>query len=383
MKGSVAPCALGGVLALASGCSALRPLPPAEPVACAQDVRSVHALWSCLVESSIPDSEESGFKSTLRVVYGDLARKAQDQEPSRACAGTVPADYELIQGIQTEAGRPPLHALYRAPAAGKPIVILVHGLYDSKFSGYIRVAAEGLVRSGFGVLAPDMRWHGCLLSRDWPSTLGIEEGRDLLAWARWLHRTRPGHPVGLLGFSLGGLDALHAAAVESADRDLDDGVIAVCPPVALERVAAKLDARPYFADDGWAKLIYSKFKAYLRARITALSLPVKPSFLGLLDWLARESRAPGPNPAATLLESANPAASIRAARTPLLVLVASNDPIVLDSSIFASREAARGQENVLVLETKYGGHLGQIGLYPHWFSGIVGTFFDAVPRITR
>jgi predicted alpha/beta-fold hydrolase len=103
----------------------------------------------------------------------------------------------------------------------------------------------------------------------------------------------------------------------------------------------------------------------------------------LLDWFARESHSPGPNSAASFLESANPAASIRAARTPLLVLAAANDPIIPDSSIFASQEAAQGQERVLVIETKYGGHLGQIGLYPHWFSGIVGTFFDAVPRISR
>ncbi|MFI5119088.1 MAG: alpha/beta fold hydrolase [Thermoanaerobaculia bacterium] len=384
VKAMAARLTLGGALALGSGCSSLQPLPPAEPAACARDVRSVSALWSCLAKSPIPDSEESGFKSTLRVVNGDLARKTQDQQPARACDGTVPVDFEKIQGIQTEAGRPPLHAFFRAPADGKPVVILVHGLYDSKFSRYIQVTAEGLARSGFGVLAPDMRWHGCLLSRDWPSTLGVEEGRDLLAWAHWLHKVKsPGHPVGLLGFSMGGLDVLHAAALESADRDLDAGVIAVCPPVALERLAANLDARSYFADHGWTKLIHSKFKAYLEARLTALSIPVKPSFLALLDWSARESHAPGPDPAAAFLESANPAASIRATRTPLLILAASNDPIIPDSSIFASKQVAQGQERVRVIETKYGGHLGQLGLYPHWFSEIAGTFFDAVPRISR
>lgn len=383
VKHSAARLAVGAALVLGSGCASLKPLPAAEPLACAKDVRSVPSLWSCLAQSPVPGSEESGFASTLRVVNGDLGRKKRDQRPSQACAGTVPAGFELLEGIPTEEGRPPLHAYYRAPAAGKPIVILVHGLYDSRFSRYIEVTAAGLVQSGFGVLAPDMRWHGCLLSREWPSTLGVEEGRDLLAWARWLHKQQPGHPVGLLGFSLGGLDVLHAAGLESAERDLDAGVVAVCPPTALERAAVNLDAKPYFADDGWTKLIYTKFKAYLRARLAALSIPVQPAFLPLLEWLAREAHTPGPDPAAAFIEAANPAASIHGARTPLLIIAAANDPIVPDSSIFASKEAARGQERVLVIETKYGGHIGQIGLYPNWFSSIVGTFFEAVPRTTK
>lgn len=395
VKALAARFALGGALVFGSGCSSLQPLPPAEPSACARDVRNLSALWECLAKSPIPDSEESGFKSTLRVVTGDLARKAQDQQPEKACAGTVPffdREHEGIkyEGIPTGDGRPPLYALYWAPAAGRPIVILVHGLYDSKFSRYVRVTAEGLVKSGFGVLAPDMRWHGCLLSPDWPSTLGIEEGRDLLAWAHWLHDTSPGHPVGLLGFSLGGLDVLHAAALESADSELDAGVIAVCPPVALERLATSLDARSYFADHGWTTLIHSKFKAYLETRLKALSIKIKPSFSALLEWTAQKLHSPGPDPAASFLTSANPAASIREARTPLLILAASNDPIIPDSSIFASQQAAfaakkaaKDQERIRVIETKYGGHLGQIGLYPHWFSEIVSTFFDAVPRISR
>ncbi len=370
-------------LFVAGACSSLAPLPSVDASACSRDAGGVAELWTCLKSLPVPASKESGFASTVRVVTGDLSRKAQDQEPGRACSGEVPSGFEVLSGLETEPGRAPLHALYHAPAADKPIVIIVHGLYDSKFSRYVRITAQGLSRSGFGVLAPDMRWHGCLLSSESLPSLGVEESRDLLAWARWLHKRHPDHPVGLLGFSLGGLDVIHAAGQPSAGEDLKAGVIALCPPIALERTARSIDADPYFSDFGWTSGIRSKFHAYLRARLKALDIPIEPKFGAFLAWLAPQLYPATPDPVASLLRAADPIPSIRSTQTPLLVLEASNDPIIPDSSRYALAEAARGRSRVLDIETPYGGHIGQLGLYPEWLSEIFNSFFEAVPRLRK
>jgi predicted alpha/beta-fold hydrolase len=366
-----------GCSLLLGACGSLKPLPEAKVVPCTEAGRSLPSLWAALRGIPVPDVTKSGFSSTVRVVSGDLARKDRDQRPGDACGGDVPVGFELLQGVETGKGVPPLHALYKAPAAGKPIVILVHGLYDSKFSQYILVTAIALARDGFGVLAPDMRWHGCLLTSEWLPTLGVAEATDLAAWARHLRATVPGHAVALLGFSLGGLDVLHAAALPAAPEVFDGGAVAVCPPATLERTLQALDSPSSFADHGFNSIVHSKFSGYLKARLTALAVPVEPktSFMALLGWLASQFHSPGPDPAGSFLDRADPIDGFKKVRTPLLVLVAADDPIIPDSSNYILQRASRQNEHIGVIETKHGGHLGQVAVYPEWFVTVLETFF--------
>ena len=368
---------LAGFALLLGACSSLHPMPEAKVVPCGESGASLPSLWATLRRIPVPPVTKGGFSSTVRVLSGDLARKDRDQRPGDACGGDVPIGFELLQGLATEKGVPPLHALYKTPSAGKPIVILVHGLYDSKFSQYILVTAVALARDGFGVLAPDMRWHGCLLSSEWLPTLGVAEAADLEAWARHLHTTVPGHPVALVGFSLGGLDVLHAAALPAAPQAFDGGVVAVCPPATLERTLQALDSPSSFADHGFNSVVHSKFSGYLKARLTALAVPVEPktSFMALLDWLASQLHSPGPDAATSFLEAADPIEGLKRVRTPLLVLVATDDPIIPDSSAYALQRASRENNRILVIETKHGGHLGQVAVYPEWFMTVLETFF--------
>ena len=375
---------LGCALVLGA-CSSLKPLPEAKAVPCEQAGSPLASLWAALRGIPVPDVTKSGFSSTVRVVSGDLGRKDRDQRPGDACGGDVPAGFELLRGVETGSGAPPLHALYRAPAAGKPIVVLVHGLYDSKFSQYVLVTAVALARDGFGVLAPDMRWHGCLLSSRWLPTLGVAEAADLEAWARHLHSTVPGHAVALVGFSLGGLDVLHAAALPAAPEVFDGGVVAVCPPATLERTLQALDSPSPFADHGFNSVVHSKFTGYLKSRLTALAVPVEPktSFMALLGWLAAEVHTPGSDPAKSFLEAADPVEGLKRVRTPLLVLVAADDPIIPDSSAFALQRASRENDRILVIETKHGGHLGQVAVYPEWFVTVLETFLRCAGGVPR
>src|SRR5512135_395834 len=149
------PGALAWAVIFSTGCATLKPLPVSDAAPCGRTSVSVEDLWRCLRELGPAEKPESGFASTLRVVNGDMGRKKRDQVPSSACGGAVPEGFELIAGDETEPERAPLHALYRPADPGKAVVIVVHGLFDSKFSRYVLLTSEVLAAMGFGVLAPD------------------------------------------------------------------------------------------------------------------------------------------------------------------------------------------------------------------------------------
>lgn len=370
--------AAAAVAVLATGCSGLKPLPQPALPPCPEG--GVEALWTCLDAIPRAGRQESAFRSTQRAA--DLGRKRRDQSASTACDGPVPAGFRELSGIETAPGRPPLYALYRPPEPGRPVVIVVHGLYDSKHTRYVRVTAEALAAAGFGVLAPDMRWHGCLLSREWLPMLGVEEGRDLVAWAQWLAERHPGSAVGLVGFSLGGLAVVHAAG-GSGGETLTAGSVAVSPPAALGRTLDRFDARSYWSDRGALGFIDRFFRRTLKRRMRDLGLePGDEPFAELMAW--RAAQAPprfGLTPE-RLLELADPAPRIAAARRPLLLISDRVDPVFSGASVAELAAAAAANPMAHLIETGGGGHIGHPGTYPQWFAELLVRFFDAAPRTT-
>lgn len=360
-----------------AGCG-LGPLPRPSVSPCAAN--TIAAFWACVLASPPPAVRETSFWSTYRAA--DLGRKKLDQDPGRACRGTPPPGFMRIDDVSMPGGEAPLHALLAPPSPGMPIVIVVHGLYDSKFTEYVTVTAELFHGEGFGVLAPDMRWHGCLLSTYWLPGVGTVEGKDLVAWARWLRARYPGHPIGLVGFSLGGLDVLHAIGEPDAVEVFDAGMIAVSPAAALRYTEAHLDAHPYFADDGLNALALSGFMDLLHTRITALDMPEETTnFGGLADWLARNGPFPPGTTGEDVFREADPVPSLARARRPALVIASHNDPIVPVAGAADLANAAKHNPYARVVVTPYGGHIGQLGLYPDWVAAVMVSFFRASPAV--
>jgi predicted alpha/beta-fold hydrolase len=365
---------------LGTGCT-LHPLP--TPVVAACPAPDVAHLWNCISDIPRPATMESGFRSTVRAA--SIVRKSKDQDAGSACDGDTPPGFTR-KDIAVDSEHPPLHALFFAPPAeSRPIVIVVHGLFDSKLSRYVWITADLLRREGFGVLAPDMRWHGCLLARAWLPTLGIREGGDLVAWAAWLRREHPGHPIGLVGFSIGGLAVLHALGEPEAADVFDAGVIAVSPAAALPRTAAALDSKAFFLDAGFTSVLRWSFRHYLRLRLKPLSVPERGGvFASFLQWLA------GQNPLGSgvtgltveeFLKLADPAPMVAASRRPVLILTTDNDPILSMAGSTELSLAARQNGYARVIETPFGGHIGQAGLYPEWMSALLATFFRLAPAV--
>lgn len=385
----------------ALGIRPLAPLPsvgfkPLDAPDHAASSLSVDRFWE-LVTSIKPgrsgERGESAFRSTMRVARGDLARKYADQFPSRAgrtLNGRAGDDVEHAAGfsrvVADDTGGAPLRGFLHPPLAGHPIVLLVHGLFDSKESRYMRIVAGSFAAGGFGVLVPDMRWHGELLSSDWPATLGIVEAADLMAWGAWVARDYPS-PIGLVGFSLGALDVIHALARSEASELFRAGGIVFSPPANLERTRRLLDVPASFFELGMESFLVGFFQRSLAQRIGDLRPADGPAprasspglFTRFLEWLAPRMSLEGPD---ELLRLADPKAKLAACRRPLLIVADANDPIYRSPTAPELAAASAGSDWVRAIETPSGGHIGQIGCYPEWCAGLFGRFFSLSHAVT-
>ncbi len=373
---------LPGLLAstLLAGCS-LHSLPKPSVPDCAAG--GTAELWNCIDAIPRQDKPESAFASTLRVA--NPTRKTRDRKLPSACEGPTPQGFSPMNEPDMGPGRAPLIAFVAPPRGdSSPIVLVVHGMFDSKNTKYVQVTGELLRGEGFGVVIPDMRWHGCMLERQWLPTLGIEEGPDLVAWGRWLTRAYQGHPIGLVGFSLGGLSVLHAIGTPEAADVFRAGAVVVTPAAALPRAVQHLDSKQYFADAGLAAIFLPLFRDSLEGRMKTLAIPPSdaPPFARFLRWLANNLPPGVATSPEELLARADPEPSTASSRRPLLILETANDPIIPAAAPESLGRAASRNPNAHLIETPYGGHIGQLGASPKWFASVVAAFFrysSAVP----
>lgn len=121
-----------------------------------------------------------------------------------------------------------LHVLHRAPRPGRAVVLLFHG--NASYPEDYGFLYQDWIAAGHGIVAP--------VARGYPRSSGRPEGpamlSDALAIRDWIAATYPGHPVVVLGQSLGTGPAIHVAA----HRDVA-GVILVAPFTSMLALVAE------------------------------------------------------------------------------------------------------------------------------------------------
>ncbi|HKD22464.1 MAG TPA: alpha/beta fold hydrolase [Rhizomicrobium sp.] len=111
------------------------------------------------------------------------------------------------------------------PKRPRAALILLHGVCD--YSGAFDAMGPKLARAGFAVLAYDQRGFGASSSRgDWAGDARLVE--DVANAAQFLReRLSPGIPLFLIGESMGGAIAIHAAASQAVPQMA--GMVLVAP----------------------------------------------------------------------------------------------------------------------------------------------------------
>lgn len=360
------------------GIGALPSVPTAAPPL-AQGIANPDDLWRLLAATDPPPGKMSGFKATMAVVRRDNRRKLLDQYGDTAGRGAVPDGFKSLDVDCDNAA--PLRGYARPPLrAGAPVVLMLHGMYDSKQSRYMHVTASSLASCGLGVVMADLRWHGELFSDAFRPTFGILEAGDAIAWAHALHGRFPASPIVLFGFSLG---ALYVINTMSRDRHrLFAGGIAVSPPAALAEVIPHLDQPPDFLHHPLLAFIRQFFHEALTIRMKAAGLqPEKRRlFSQFVAWLDDETRQLRPD-GRSLVETVEPSTQLDRIAAPLLIIGASDDTVFPPTALQSLARAAQSQPLVHVAETPHGGHIGVGAAYPEWFAPLCARFAWLAPML--
>lgn len=341
--------------------------------------------------AAIPWQPRAGLDAydlMLGLACRDIVTREADQHPDTA--GRTP-NYERFPAFQ-EVSVPgadgvTLTGRRSTGAPGTPVVIVVHGLYDSHTSLYIVELAEVLRRWGFHVLALDLRDHGRLRGRPPPSALGVHEGRDLFAAATALSEAE-GVSVGILGISFGGHCAVRAAyeaTLAGRPEVLRGGVLALSAPLDAQAGVAAIDdpsrlPRPHRLKQrlilrSFLKTLHRHLLLHIREHgpfghpvedletyIRDVVLPAYPKEPALVGAYLGAARSAQPDVISKLA-------------VPVAVVHAADDPIVPIQHLRLTATLGKDNPFVFTRELPSGGHMGFATLDPRALMLMLATFF--------
>lgn len=241
-----------------------------------------------------------------------------------------------------------------------PTVIVLHGLEGSSRRGYVLRLAAALLDRGLATAAVNFRGCSGEMNRR-PRLYHSGETSDLDFAARRLAAERPGRPLGVAGFSLGGNVAtkwlgergdglppeLRAGAVISVPFDLAGSAVAMdrggfWPFIYRERFLRTLRAKAVEKARQFPGCL--DLRAVLAARTFQAFDDVATAplhgFAGARDYWERSSSGP----------------FLTGVRRPLLALAAADDPIAPVAPRFTSAAAANPAVQLELVAG--GGHVG-------------------------
>ena len=258
--------------------------------------------------------------------------------------------------------------------AGRPVVVLFHGLEGCSQSRTLRVFARGFAQMGWSVAAPHFRSCGGHMNK-FPRAYHAGDEQDvkrLITYCRnaFVHA----NPLFALGVSLGA-NALVKHLANPRDNPVPRAAVAVSVPHNLALSADALDKSPLnraLYARHFLKTLRRKV-AVKRQKFPALCDPKKLRHIRRIADFDQLYTAPvhGFASADDYWEKSSCGPALRNVLIPLLCINALNDPLVPRQTLIQPESAP----NVVFRRPKHGGHGGFIGNPPDWLFRQARDFF--------
>ncbi len=262
---------------------------------------------------------------------------------------------------------------YRAPrldcaAAARPVVVVCHGLEGSSRAPYVRGLVAVALSRGLDALA--LNFRGCSGEPNrLPRFYHSGDTADLHEVVTRLAAERPGRPITLAGFSLGG-NVVVKYVGERGDELPPEvrGAVGVSVPFDLLRSARALDAAGF-----WNRVYRERFLRQLREKTLAKARRFPAAFDVARIRTARSFAAfdaavtaplHGFASAEDYWTRSSSGRYLAGVRRPLLAIAAMDDPIVPGATLPVAE--ARASSFVTLEVTPSGGHVAFVSGWPFW-----------------
>jgi len=252
-----------------------------------------------------------------------------------------------------------------------PTVVMVHGLCGSTESTYMLRIAKKLYREKVRAIRVNLR--GCGGGRGHGSKLyhsGASD--DIWETLKEIKRDTPHSPITLMGFSLGGNVVLKTVGERGSEaKTLIDKVISVNPPVDMQSSIELLSQNTFY--ERYFMAILREEVAYLHdtfEHLPPIRISTEMTLLEFNDlYIAPQS---GHDNARDYYHACSSGRLIHNIAVDCHILFSLDDPIV-DCSVVNFKEVP---ENVNILITENGGHLGFLGIPGqkggfHWMDSVL------------
>jgi predicted alpha/beta-fold hydrolase len=351
-------------------------------------LRAADALAAFRAAPYVPRADITPYAALMAMGCRELITREADQHPDTAGRTPTYAAYPAFEEVSVPgADGVLLQGRHSTGAPGAPVILVVHGLYDSHVSLYVAEHAELLRRWGFHVFALDMRDHGRLRGRSPPPSMGLHEGCDLFEAARAISDAE-GVSVGILGLSYGGqcaVRAAHEATLAGRPDVLRGGVLAISAPLDVHEAVLALDdaSRLPHPRGLMQRVLVSQLRAafdrHLQLRIgehPSVGHPVE-DYEGYIREFVLPRYPADPQLVGSFLSlarSAQPSVLGKLA-VPVALLHALDDFLVPSKHLQLGLAAAGGNPWVAGRQVVRGGHIGLATMDGPGTLGILANFF--------
>ena len=272
-------------------------------------------------------------------------------------------DYDKCHKLKVDSKVALMIFEYEARKKELPLVIMAHGMGGSSNSGYMRRIGALLYDKGYGVFLMNHRGSGCGMGMSDSLWNGGSCG-DLSAVVHLVSKTRPNHPVIIIGFSLSGNILLKYFGENNSIPPYVIRGLAINPPVDL-RIASFMLSRVrnnYLFNRYYMKLIHNQSQALVECFPDVFHPPLYSKSIWDFDE-AYTAPAAGYRDVEAYYYKCSSNQMLADILLPTTILFSSNDPFI-PPEVFKKFPVS---SKVELVETKGGGHMGYISKrYPEF-----------------